>query len=196
MNFDQAAAHAVKLLHKLSPKLIYHDLAHTVSDVVPAVKMLAEAENLPQYEQTLLITAAYYHDVGFLEQRQGHEMVSARIASESLPHFGYTRAEIECIQDLIMATRLPTNPTTLLEKLIADADLDSLGRTDFWSRSMALRAEMAAQHIFFTDAEWYANQIAFLSSHCYWSESARRLRDAQKAINLADMTARLRAERG
>jgi uncharacterized protein len=196
MNFDQATAHAVQLLHKLSPKLTYHDFAHTVSDVVPAVKMLAEAESLSEYDQILLVTAAYYHDVGFLELRQGHELVSARIAGESLPHFGYSRAEIECIQDLIMATRLPTHPQTLMQKLIADADLDSLGRTDFWSRSMALRAEMATQQIFFTDAEWYANQIAFLSSHRYWSESARRLRDEQKALNLADMTARLHAEVG
>jgi uncharacterized protein len=196
MNFDQATAHAVKLLHRLSPKLTYHDFAHTVSDVVPAAKMLAEAENLSEYDQTLLMTAAYYHDVGFLEQRQGHELVSARIAGESLPHFGYTHAEIECIQDLIMATRLPTHPQTLMQKLIADADLDSLGRTDFWSRSMALRAEMASQKIFFADADWYANQIAFLSSHRYWSESARRLRDAQKALNLADMTARFHAEVG
>lgn len=196
MNFDQATAHAVKLLHKLSPKLTYHDFAHTVRDVVPAAKMLAEAENLSDYDQTLLITAAYYHDVGFLELRQGHELVSARIAGESLPHFGYTRAEIACIQDLIMATRLPTHPQTLMQKLIADADLDSLGRTDFWSRSMALRAEMAGQKIFFADADWYANQIAFLSSHRYWSESARRLRDAQKALNLADMTARFHAEVG
>ncbi len=196
MNFDQATAHAVQLLHRLSPKLTYHDFAHTVSDVVPAARMLAEAENLPEYDQILLLTAAYYHDVGFLEQRQGHELVSARIAGESLPHFGYSRTEIACIQDLIMATKLPTNPQTLMQKLIADADLDSLGRTDFWSRSMALRAEMAAQQIYFSDADWYANQIAFLSSHRYWSEAARQLRDAQKALNLADMTARLHAEVG
>lgn len=196
MNYDGAVAHAVTLLHKLSPKLTYHDITHTVHDVVPAVERLGRAARLSNDDMLLLLTAAYYHDVGFIEQRQGHELVSARIAGESLPFFGYRRAQIDCIQTLIMATRLPNHPQTLLEQIIADADLDSLGRTDFWSRSLALRAEMATVDIHFTDAEWFANQIAFISKHRYWSEVARSLRDEQKALNLMDMSARLRAEGG
>jgi hypothetical protein len=42
---------------------------------------------------------------------------------------------------LIMVTRLPQTPNSLLEEIIADADLDSLGRADFQVRYEALRRD-------------------------------------------------------
>ena len=46
----------------------------------------------------LLRTAAYFHDLGFVEQREQHEAIGARVAAETLPRFGYRPDQIALIQ--------------------------------------------------------------------------------------------------
>jgi hypothetical protein len=86
------------------------------------------------------------------------------------------------------ATTKPQSPHTLLEKLLADADLDSLGRTDFLVQNQALRAELAAEGHVMTDVEWYGSQLEFVQRHRYWTAAARRLRDKQKQHNIVLLT--------
>src|SRR5436309_16127441 len=73
-----------------------------------------------------------------------HERASAQIAAAILPNYGYTPAHIQAICGMIMATKLPQAPHTLLEQIVADADLDVLGRPDFVTRNQDLHTELAA----------------------------------------------------
>ena len=57
----------------------------------------------------LLKTAAMYHDSGMLRTYTGHEEASCEIANEYLPGFGYKTDEIDQINKMIMATKLPQN---------------------------------------------------------------------------------------
>jgi uncharacterized protein len=99
LDSDQAKLYVLQRLEKeLSPGLYYHSLRHTTQDVVPATAAFAEAENIQGESLDLLLTAAWFHDLGFVEVRAGHEAVGARIASEVLPDFGYTDANIHVIQ--------------------------------------------------------------------------------------------------
>jgi uncharacterized protein len=173
-----------RLARDLSPKLFYHSLSHTWNDVAPAVERLAALESVDGEALLLLRTAAYYHDIGFVERRDDHESTGVRIASVVLPGFGYSPDQIASIADMIMATRLPQSPHNLLEQLLADADLDALGREDFMARNQALRAEMAAFGLPSTDRQWYADQLQFLKNHRYWTVAARALRDPQKQLNI------------
>jgi hypothetical protein len=85
---------------------------------------------------------------------------------------------------MIFATRMPQSPRTPLEQLLADADLDVLGRTDFLARNHDLRTELASCGVQVDDAAWYAEQISFLQSHHYWTAAMRQLRDQQKRQNI------------
>ncbi len=105
-----------------------------------------------------------------------------------LPGFGYRHEQIEMIADMIMATKLPQSPHTLLEAILADADLDILGREDFLHWSQALRAELAVYGTPMTDAEWYSYQLRFLQDHRYFTTAARALRDAGKQHNVEVVT--------
>ncbi len=88
-DFSAAAEYArLRLARELSPKLSYHNLAHTRDDVASAARELAEAHGLPPEETLLLLTAAWYHDLGYIERRADHEQKSAQIAGEALPGFG------------------------------------------------------------------------------------------------------------
>lgn len=185
-NYARASAYAChQLEQQLSPDLRYHSLSHTRDDVVPAVTRLATQANVSPLHLLLLRTAAWYHDSGFIVCRDEHEAISARIAADVLPRFGYSTSQIAQIQGMIAATRLPQTPHTPLEALLADADLDSLGREDFLTTSLNLRDELCLYGTAIADAEWYTRQISFLQSHRYFSAAARELRDAQKQRNIA-----------
>lgn len=195
-DFERAKAYALgRLERELPPHLTYHSLWHTRDDVAPATERLATLEHIGEAERRLLLTAAYYHDIGFVEQRLEHEAVSARLAGEVLPGFGYSPAQVQAIQGMIMATRLPQSPHTLLEQILADADLDALGRDDFTPRNIALRTEWAAFGETYTDVDWLLGQVTFVSAHRYWTRAARTLRDAGKEKNLADLHEQLKPYR-
>ncbi len=187
-HFEKAKAYALhRLERELSPLLTYHSLVHTRDDVVPACDRLAVLNNIGGEQRMLLLTAAYYHDLGFVVQRIDHEAVSVGLAAEILPGFSYNHEQVNTIIEMIMATRLPQTPKTMLEEIIADADLDSLGREDFQQRNQALRREMEAFGQVYTDPDWYINQYKFVQAHRYFTATARQLRDEGKRKNAAEM---------
>ena len=185
-DFARARAYALaRLEHELSSVLCYHSVTHTRDDVVVAVERLATQEGVAGEALLLLRTAAYFHDLGFVEQREQHEAIGARVASEALPRFGYRPDQIALIYGMIMATRLPQTPHTILECILADADLDVCGRDDFLALNRCLRAELAAAGNITSDREWYSEQLSFLRAHRYWTAAARYARDQVKRANIA-----------
>ena len=183
--FEQAWQYAqTRLERELSPLLKFHSVDHTRDDIVPAVDRLATLLSLSDEQMLLLRTAAWYHDLGFVQQRIDHEMVSIKIAHAVLPQFGFNQEQVTTVEQLILATRLPQQPQTLLEQILADADLDSLGREDFLVTSLALRDELAAFGEESTLLEWYTRQHQFLHDHRYFTDAARLLRSEGKQRNL------------
>jgi uncharacterized protein len=192
-DFEKAREYVLERLEQeLRPHLYYHSLGHTRDDVVPATALLASNQGVTGLDYVLLLTGAYFHDIGFIENRNGHEIISARIASEALPGFGYSPEHIETIRKIIMATKLPQSPKTLLEEIMADADLDVLGRDDFLKRSQDLRAELAALGILSSDEAWYRSQLEFIQTHNYFTPAAHRLRDETKRKNIEALLSLLR----
>lgn len=193
-HFERARRYALgRLERELAPILSYHSLAHTRDEVVPAAERLAAEEGIAGDSLLLLRTAAVFHDIGFVDRRNGHEAASAQIAEQVLPRFGYSPTQIEAIRGMILSTELGHAPTTHLEQILADADLDVLGRQQYAQRSQDLRDELAALGQSFSDLEWYEGQLALLETHQYFTASARKLRDTGKQRNL-DVVRALLAE--
>ncbi len=193
-DFERARQYALQLLEqRLPPTAYYHSIKHTRDDVLPAAERLAALEGIDGDELLCLRTAACYHDLGHIKHHENHEEFSVGVAVQVLPGFGYHPPQIDLISRLIMVTKWPPQPHTLLEKIMADADMDSLGREDFLDTSLALRREQEARGNTTTDVEWYRGQIDFLQLHHYFTEAARHLREAGKQRNFALMQ-RLLAE--
>ena len=194
--FEQARQYALdRLEHELSPALLYHGIAHTRAEVVPAVERLAGLEDIRGETLDLLLIAAWFHDIGYVEQATHHELIGARIALQTLPSFGFSEGEVEVVRWAILATALPQSPRNLLEEILADADLDVLGREDFMPRNNDLRCELALLGKEFTDEEWFTRQLQFVEEHRYFTASARSLRDPQKTLNIALLKNRLEKSR-
>ena len=191
-DFEGSKKYALDRLERELPScLVYHSISHTRDEVVPAVERLAGSEGVRGEPLELLITAAYFHDIGFLKQYFNNEPLAVDIASQVLPGFGFTAAQLRVIRGIILATHLPQTPRTLLEKILADADMDVLGRDDFLDRNHQLRLELAAFGITVSDKKWFENQITFMQEHHYFTRSAQQLRDAKKQANFVEMINRL-----
>ena len=193
-DYEQAVKHILHRLEtELSPNLTYHSLYHTRDDVMPAAFRLAEMMGVNGEELKLLKVAAAFHDSGFLIQYEEHEIAGVEIAIEILPQFGFSREQINRVTEMILATRLPQSPQNPLEEILADADLDALGREDFFERGNRLREERARRGFPVTDASWYHEQIGFLEGHHYFTKEAASLRDEGKREHLKELKKRLRA---
>jgi uncharacterized protein len=184
-NFLGAKAYALhRLANELNPYLTYHSLQHTRDDVAVSAYALAEWHGLEGEDLMLLKTASYFHDLGFIYQRQDHEEVGVDIVREVLPRFGYSHDQIEVIGGIIMATKMPQSPNTLLEAIMADADMNSLGRSDFFEVGTLLRQELALFGAKMTDEAWYEFETRFLGNHTYFTDGAKALYSDVKAHNL------------
>jgi predicted metal-dependent HD superfamily phosphohydrolase len=193
-NTDGAIAHALaRLAAELSPELTYHNLGHTQADVIPGVARLARLSQVTEEDMPLLEVAAAYHDIGFIHMRVEHERASVRIAAETLPAYGFSPQQIERIAGMILATRLPQSPHNRLEEILADADLDVLGRDDFFERNEQLRLEFNTVSPPLSVRAWWTAQIRFLQGHTYFTPAARALRQAAKERHIVLLEQWLRA---
>lgn len=183
--YTSVKAHVVaKLKDELSPKFTYHSLEHTL-DVLEQVQQIIKAENVNTEENLFLVQmAALYHDTGFLFVYAGHEAKSCELAKKELPAFGVTAAQLEKIEGMIMATKIPQSPTNILEEAICDADLDYLGRDDFEEISNNLYIEFTEFGIVKDYDQWMKMQAGFFASHHYFTKSSRALRDPKKQEQL------------
>jgi uncharacterized protein len=173
-----------KLEHELKPNLYYHDIQHTL-DVYRSAERIAALENVTQNEDYLIKTAALFHDSGMLRTYTGHEEASCQIATETLPGFGYDKHDIDVVCKMIMTTKLPQSATDKPEMIICDADLDYLGREDFYMISHRLKLEWNLLGVNPTTLrEWYELQVKFLEEHRFFTKAAIESRDQGKQRNL------------
>jgi len=168
-----------KLRGELPAHLTYHNIDHT-NDVMQAADLLAIAENITAADKSLLAAAALLHDTGFLTGRENHEESSCNIARYYLPVYGYSPEEIAIICGLIMATRLPQSPNSKLAEILCDADLDYLGRDDFFALSNRLFDELKNESLVQDEGQWNRQQADFMAGHSYFTKTAINLRQPQK----------------
>ncbi len=184
-DFDGAVSYALNIIrNELDSVYVYHNITHTESDVMPNALRLAELCNLTEDEKQLLRVAASFHDVGYLKGPTEHEARSCDVVRNNLPSFNFSAEQIEAICEMIMATRIPQTPINLMGQILADADLDLLGRTDFPGISNRLRLELENTGSDLTDSKWYSQQIGFLKSHSYFTDAAIETRQPQKDANI------------
>jgi len=195
MDFEDIREYILKKIHnEIDPKFVYHSCTHT-RNVVKASEEIATAENLSDENIILVKTAALLHDVGFLDDFRNHEDCSADFAGKILPDFGYSKKDIEVIKKLILATKSPRVPESLMEEIICDADLDYLGRIDFYIHAYKYRLELDKLGVDYTLIQWYQIQYKFLTCHKYYTKTAKRTRDKMRKQHIAEIAALLNSKK-
>jgi uncharacterized protein len=180
-----------KLDNELDENLVYHSLDHTL-DVMNSAEKLALMEGVNGDNLTLLKTAALFHDAGFVETYDGHEKASIEMAKRILPEYGYSEQEILEIEGMIKSTEIPQNPKTHLEQILADADLDYLGRDDLFLIGQRLQYEWSSIGKISNLRDWHYRQLEFLKNHKFFTRSAVKLREEKKQQNIKELENLLR----
>ena len=187
MDYPGVRQYVLDSLRKnLRENLFYHGLHHTI-DVCNAVEELSAEEKIAGDDLEMLRTAAIMHDLGFVEQYLDNEPIAVRLAKKILPSFGYSPSQIEVIARVILCTQIPQKPSTHLEKIMCDADLDYLGRDDFFEISETLKKEWLEYNLIQSDEEYNIKQVRFFERHRYFTDTAKRKREAKKQQHLTKL---------
>lgn len=173
-----------KLENELSPSLHYHNFEHTL-DVLRSVEQISAMEGVNGDELVLIKTAALFHDAGYLWAYDDNEPLACSLARKVLPDFHFGPSQVDTICQLIMATQIPQDPKSKLAMILCDADLDYIGRDDFFPIAHKLFREWTENHERVIESrEWYTRQFFFMRDHEYFTDSARSLRNFKKRQNL------------
>ena len=183
-----AEAYVVEYLNShLDPKFVYHNLAHT-QRVVSKLKELIEESDLTQTEEQHLLIAAWFHDTGFTETIEEHEIASAKIAASFLKNQGLEASDIEAVEKIILATEMAYEPQNKLEGLIRDADSAHVSSKRYEDYASLLRKEWElTKGKKISRADWLQQNIDFLTKHTFYSQVAMKKWQDRKGRNLAQL---------
>lgn len=187
--FEDIKSLVITLLKKKLPKeLVYHSLEHTLY-VLEQVTQIAVHENISEKDLLLLKIGALFHDIGFISNRKQHEKESCKILEEHQAVLGISNDDMQLIFGMIMATKIPQQPKTPLECILADADLEYLATDGFEITSEKLYQELQTFQGDFSRKKWNEIQIAFFESHQYHTAYCKENKAPHKALNLQKIKA-------
>jgi HD superfamily phosphodiesterase len=188
---DEVKQYVTSFFHThANDKLIYHNLVHT-ENVVSAAIEIANHYRLNDLDYFIVVTAAWFHDIGYYTEPARHEEKGAEEAAVFLSRKGVDEKTVETVANCIRATRLPQNPQTLLEKIVADADLFHLGTAKFAELNKIIRKEFIELHkVDVSKDEWRSRTIRLLESHQYHTDYCRLLLNDTKAKHLEKLKAK------
>jgi uncharacterized protein len=179
------------LRDELPEGLKFHIADHTLhptKGVVASANRIAISENISEHDRELLITAAYFHDSGYIREYNKNEPIAAEMAGRILKLIGYKPNEVVKIQKMILSTDLEREPKTHLEKILCDADLDHFGREDFFKLDGKLREEWRAEGIDVDDdLKWYKGTLEIITKHQYYTESQKKMREKGRLKNFKSL---------
>ena len=172
------------------PENVYHNYAHA-EDVVSLVKEIGKNSGIENEELEILAIAAWFHDVGYTECKDGHEERSAESAEEYLLGLDYDKDKIEKVKKCIKATKIPHDPADLLEEIICDADISHIGTKEFFDHSELLKLEIENRNNQkISDFEWMEKNIEFLTKIKFFTKYAKERFDHLKNANLLKLRKR------
>jgi len=169
--------------------LTYHSLSHTI-DVANVCDKYIRHYNIDKDNADLIRIAAISHDIGYLVSPVNHEEQGIKEIKPFLEDV-LNKRQIATINGMIRATKVPQQPTTFYEEILADADLDYLGRKDYDTLSEKLYQEFLLFGVVDTDEEWLTTQISFLENHTYHTSFAKDTRSFLKQKKLQALKSKL-----
>ena len=173
---EKIAEHTLEYFKTQDDKtFVYHNKKHT-EDVVNRTTEIANHYEVTPHDLFIVCAAAWFHDLGYMIDRNHHETQSALLAENFLRGKEVGESDIKLVKSCIMATHMPQKPVSLLEKIICDADLYHLGTDEFSKKNKQLFKEYNnINHPAIDKQEWQKNSIAFLEAHQYHTDYCQQL---------------------
>lgn len=171
--------------------LAFHNLKHT-QNVVDRTKEIAGHYHVNEKEMLILYTAAWFHDTGYLfTEPSKHEVMSADVMKKfMLDHTNDTEL-IKEVEQCIMATKSPRNPTNLLQQIICDADTYNFGTKEFKDTNKRVLKETKLKTGAVDKKEFYTGTIKMLEQHEFYTTYCKDLLSVTKELNMKKLKKKL-----
>lgn len=177
--------------------MYFHNLDHTKLVVKRSNEIAAHYE-LSSRDSLNLFIAAWFHDTGYLfTTPQLHEERSVELMKEFAHKVQLEAADISDIEACIMATKVPRNPSTTLQKIMCDADTYHMGTGDFKKFNKMIRREFSCTAGDSFDLEKFnEHTVAFFSEHVFYTEYCKQLLNEQKKENMKKLSKKVKHTEG
>ncbi|MEO5967486.1 MAG: Pycsar system effector family protein [Ferruginibacter sp.] len=176
----------VKLLYgeKHNVKNVYHNISHT-RDVVARAQEIAGHYELGESDMMVLFIACWFHDTGYLSgPAPGHENRSVEIMSSFAKANDISTDDIKAIEGCILATTPGTDPVTIVEKIICDADTYHLGTKEFKKNNNKVYEElMLSETPPLSKKDFQFSTLEMFNNHNYFTEYCQDLLNKKKQKN-------------
>lgn len=176
------------LAEQLPASCLYHNFTHA-KRVCKSTKEIIEGSSISEEDSLALLLAALLHDIGHIKTCDGHEEISAQMATEYLSEQNVDPQIIEKVVQCIMATKMEAVPVTGLEKIIRDADSSHFAKDYFQEASEFLRLEWQLQErVNYNKRKWLKVNIDMLQNkHQYFTAYAIQHWNPKKEENIKQM---------
>jgi predicted metal-dependent HD superfamily phosphohydrolase len=169
---------------------VYHNLQHT-QEVVAAALEIAETQELSAEDHKILVLAAWFHDTGYVIDKVDHEQKSCQVAKDFLLDQQTSDIDIEALCQLILSTKIGTQPVGILQEILCDADLSHIGSANYWDKSARLRHELLlTDGKMMTEVEWVNFELDFMQKHTFNTEIATGLYEKRKQKHIRTLKIR------
>jgi putative nucleotidyltransferase with HDIG domain len=180
--------HVLAFFHAQKDKtFFYHNLNHT-QHVAKAATQIANHYQLNEKDFFIVVTAAWFHDIGYFDDYNNHEMKGAEMAGDFLRKLEVDEDSIRVIANCILATHMPQNAKNRLEEIVCDADLFHLGTDEFVEMNKLMRKEVEAKKgMMIRKDEWRKSTIRLFETHHFYTDYCQVLLNDKKKETLDKM---------
>lgn len=183
---DIAAPYVIGLFNQYDTSdLYFHDLEHT-TNVAMRVTEIGQHEHVTPEEQLILQVAALFHDTGHLNGGvEQHEIRSVALMRAFAEMNSFTDAAfLAAVEQCILATRMPHNPTSKLEEIMCDADMYHFGTPAFRETNKLVKKEFIARGYEHWTKGWLQHTYDLLLQQHYFTPWCQQQLNAGKQENL------------
>jgi adenylate cyclase len=184
-------AEALVLLDKLPKDLVYHNKDHTL-DVLKETILFCLSDDQEEEIIKHQVIAAAWHDVGFIESKKNNEPIAVKLFEQSETYKKLPDVyKIEIINSILDTQIIIVDSSPNLSQIrsmvgyMLDADVSNFGREDFNEKRMKVAEEQNVDLKNIDERKKFDKfLIDLLKNHNWKTDSAKKLRQEQKEINL------------
>ncbi len=164
----------------LPENFYYHDFKHAMA-VKSYAEIIAKDAKLNEEEINLIRMAALFHDTGFIESVSDHVERSIEIAKKFLNENQIDQESTDQICTIILATKMPQNPTDKLSEILCDADLMYIAEDNCHEHMESMYEETMANDSAYSNRTLFdLETLRFFSNHRFFTDYGKKVLQPKK----------------
>ena len=171
------------LTRELSENCLFHTINHTL-EVLNNAEIIGKYSKLNDNDLNVLRMSALFHDVGYVDVYDGHEIVSVARARTFLRSRNVDEESINRVEAAILATKMPQSPRDEISEMLCDADLMYLTFDNYFDQIDLMRIEWErVGKAKLNSNQFHLQSLDFFKRHQYHSEYGKRVLQPIKEKN-------------